>query len=182
MRIFDKIKNIQKANQLNEVRYLESKGLLNESNQEDRNVLSENSIDLRMSVLGLVKNNNGIFKSEKQASFLKSLIDQQDGVVGHTEHGRPYFAEYDDKGITKITVGTSPIELYWERKEQGILRPADVKLIKSLQRKIKELEKEIASREAGLKDGTYIDKYGVINQKKELIQKYQDTIKKIENS
>ena len=26
-------------------------------------ILSENSIDLRMSVLGLIKNNNGIFKS-----------------------------------------------------------------------------------------------------------------------
>jgi hypothetical protein len=137
MRRFDKVKNIHKANLLNEVRYLESKGLLKESETND--VLSESSIDLRMSVLGLAKNNNGIFKSEKQASFLKLMIDERDGLIGHTEHGRPYLADYDDKGIIKITVGNPP-ELYWERKEQGILRPDDIKRIKSLQREIKQLE------------------------------------------
>lgn len=182
MRRFDKLKNIQKANLLNEVRYLEYKGLIKEGNHENNDMLSENSIDLKISVLDLAKNNNGMFKSEKQASFLKSMIDQREGLVGHTEHGRPYFAEYDDKGITKITVGTRPPELYWERKEQGILRPVDVKSIKNFQRKIKELEKEIASREAGLKDGSYTDRYGVIDEKKKLIQKYKDAIKKIEGN
>lgn len=182
MRRFDKTKNILKANLLAEQRYIESKRLIKEGNNEDKDVLSESSIDLRMSVLGLCKNNNGMFKSEKQASFLKSMIDQRDGLVGHTEHGRPYFAEYDDNGITKITVGTNPPELYWERKEQGILRPVDIKSIKSFQHKIKELEKEIASREAGLKDGSYTDKYGVIDEKKRLIQKYKDAIKKIEGN
>jgi hypothetical protein len=182
MRRFDKLKNIQKANLLNEVRYLEYKGLIKEGNHENNDMLSENSIDLKISVLDLAKNNNGMFKSEKQGSFLKSMIDQREGLVGHTEHGRPYFAEYDDRGITKITVGTRPSELYWERKEQGILRPADVKSIKNFQRKIKELEKEIASREAGLKDGSYTDRYGVIDEKKKLIQKYKDAIKKIEGN
>lgn len=182
MRRFDKIANIEKANLLAEQRYLEGKGLVKESNNEDNDILSEDSINLKMSVLGLCKYNNGMFKSEKQASFLKSMMDQKNGLVGHTEHGRPYFAEYDDNGITKITVGTRPPELYWERKVQGILRPVDIKTIKSFQRKIKVLEKEIASREAGLKDGSYIDKYGVIDEKKQLIQKYKDAIKKIENS
>jgi hypothetical protein len=179
MRRFDKLKNIQKANMLTEVRYLESKGLLKESETND--VLSESSIDLRMSVLGLAKNNNGMFKSEKQASFLKLMIDKRDGLIGHTEHGRPYFADYDDKGIIKVTVGNPP-ELYWERKEQGILRPADVKRIKSLQREIKQLEKEIASREEGLKNGTYTDRFGFISQKKEEIAKKQEQINQIQNS
>jgi hypothetical protein len=179
MRRFDKVKNIHKANLLNEVRYLESKGLLKESETND--VLSESSIDLRMSVLGLAKNNNGIFKSEKQASFLKLMIDERDGLIGHTEHGRPYLADYDDKGIIKITVGNPP-ELYWERKEQGILRPDDIKRIKSLQREIKQLEKEIASREEGLKNGTYTDRFGVIPQKKEEIAKKQERINQIQNS
>ena len=144
-------------------------------------ILSENSVDLRMSVLGLVKNNNGIFKSEKQAAFLKSIIDQRDGVIGHTEHGRPYFAYYDDKGITKVEVGNPP-ELYWERKEAGILRPADLKTIKSLQRQIKQLEVEIAEREAGLRDGTYTDRYGVIAQMKDELASKKERINQIQTS
>lgn len=143
--------------------------------------LSENSIDLRRSVLGLVKNNNGIFKSEKQAAFLKSIIDQRDGVIGHTEHGRPYSAYYDDKGITKVEVGNPP-ELYWERKEAGILRPADLKTIKSLRRQIKQLEIEISIREEGLRNGTYIDQYGVIPQKKAEVARIKERINQIENS
>jgi hypothetical protein len=144
-------------------------------------ILSENSIDLRMSVLGLIKNNNGIFKSEKQAAFLKSIIDQNDGLVGHTEHGRPYFAYHDDKGITKVEVGNPP-ELYWERKEAGILRPADLKTIKSLQRQIKQLESDVAEREEELRAGTYTDRFGVIAQKKEEIARKKERINQIQTS
>jgi hypothetical protein len=143
--------------------------------------LSENSIDLRMSVLGLVKNNNGIFKSEKQADFLKSIINQNDGLIGHTEHGRPYFAYHDDKGITKVEVGNPP-ELYWERKEVGVLRPEDIKTIKSLQRQIKQLESEISSREVELQNGTYMDRYGVIAQKKEEVARKKERINQIQTS
>ena len=113
--------------------------------------------------------------------FLKSIIDQRDGVIGHTEHGRPYFAYYDDKGITKVEVGNPP-ELYWERKEAGILRPADLKTIKSLQRQIKQLEVEIAEREAGLRDGTYTDRYGVIAQMKDELASKKERINQIQTS
>lgn len=177
MRRFDKATNIEKVNLLAEQRYLESKGLV--QNSED--ILSENFTDLKMSVLGLAKNNNGMFKSEKQASFLKSIINRSEGLIGHTEHGRPYFAYYDDKGITKVEVGNPP-ELYWERKEVGILRPEDIKTIKSLQRQIKQLEKEISSREVELQNGTYMDRYGVIAQKKEEVVRKKERINQIQNS
>jgi hypothetical protein len=63
----------------------------------------ENS--LAQSVYSLAKNNNGYFKSDKQAAFLKNQIDKGQGAVGHQEAYGNYvtvFAEYDDRGITKI--------------------------------------------------------------------------------
>jgi len=68
-------------------------------------LLEEDSNELLRSIYSLAKNNNGLFKSEKQAQFLKRQIDFRDGIVGSQEmYGNSVSvrAEYDDKGITKI--------------------------------------------------------------------------------
>lgn len=84
--------------------------ILNEEKErllsEKTNILNEaDSNELLRSIYSLVKNNNGVFKSEKQAQFLKRQIDLRDGVVGSQEmygNSVSVYAEYDDKGITKI--------------------------------------------------------------------------------
>jgi hypothetical protein len=73
---------------------------------EDKSTINEEgSNELLRSIYSLAKNNNGVFKSEKQAQFLKRQIDLRDGVVGnHEAYGNSVSVrvEYDDKGITKI--------------------------------------------------------------------------------
>ena len=74
--------------------------------EEDKAPINEeDSNELLRSIYSLAKNNNGLFKSEKQAQFLKRQIDFRDGIVGSQEmYGNSVSvrAEYDDKGITKI--------------------------------------------------------------------------------
>jgi len=74
--------------------------------EEDKTSINEeDSNELLRSIYSLAKNNNGLFKSEKQAQFLKRQIDFRDGIVGSQEmYGNSVSvrAEYDDKGITKI--------------------------------------------------------------------------------
>ena len=48
-------------------------------------LLEEDSNELLRSIYSLAKNNNGLFKSEKQAQFLKRQIDFRDGIVGSQE-------------------------------------------------------------------------------------------------
>lgn len=73
---------------------------------EKTNTLNEESSnELLRSIYSLAKNNNGNFKSEAQAAFLKRQIDLRDGVVGSQEmygNSVSVHVEYDDKGITKI--------------------------------------------------------------------------------
>ena len=73
---------------------------------EKTNILNEEGPnELLRSIYSLAKNNNGNFKSEAQAAFLKRQIDLRDGVVGSQEmygNSVSVHAEYDDKGITKI--------------------------------------------------------------------------------
>ena len=51
-----------------------------------------------------------------------------------------------------------------------------------MQRQIKELESDVAEREAGLRDGTYTDRFGVIAQKKEEIARKKERINQIQTS
>ena len=141
--------------------------------------------EIRNSVLGLAQKNNGVFKSEKQAAFLIKMINNNDGLIGHTANGIPYFAWSDDKGITRITKGTgntSKIELVFERKVAGVLNTSDEKTIKHLRRQIKVLAAEVAVRQEGLANGTYMDRYGVISEKLAEIAKRETLINDILNS
>jgi hypothetical protein len=78
---------------------------------EKTNILNEEGPnELLRSIYSLAKNNNGNFKSEAQAAFLKRQIDLRDGAVGsHEVYGNSVtvFVEYDDKGITKIYTHSS---------------------------------------------------------------------------
>lgn len=61
--------------------------------------------DLAKSIYTLAKYNNGYFKSPAQAQFLKGQLDRRMGSVASGEmYGNGYtdWAEYDDKGITRI--------------------------------------------------------------------------------
>lgn len=61
--------------------------------------------DLAKSIYTLAKYNNGYFKSPAQAQFLRGQLDRRSGKVASGEmYGNGYtdWAEYDDKGITRI--------------------------------------------------------------------------------
>lgn len=109
---------------------------------------------LAQSIYGLVKSNNGLFKSDAQANFLKSQLDRSSGVFGSgSAYGNSYtdFAEYDDKGIVRITrkaFKTGKESTFWERKVQGKLTPADEKAVRYYNKEIKKLEQSIARRQA----------------------------------
>lgn len=117
------------------------------------------TMEISKSIFGLAKSNNGFFKSEKQAKFLSSKIDDLDGCIGHANSGYnscPIFASYDDKGITKIIKSTKNGDvLMFERKNQGVLTSLEAKEIKRLERKLKALKMDIDEREDSFKSGNY---------------------------
>lgn len=107
---------------------------------------------LAKSFASLVKTNNGLFKSEKQAKFLTSkLIDGAYPVTGNL-YGNSFALFYvcDSKGIkivSKYTATTGKTVTTWERKEEGKETVQDVKAMAKLKREINKLKKSIKSRE-----------------------------------
>lgn len=99
-------------------------------------------MSLAISFAALVKNNNGMFKSEKQASFLLSMCnDTTYGTSG--TFGRSSFYIYyicDEKGVVKVEKRTDKkgTILTWERREEGKLTVQDKKEIASLKRMLKQ--------------------------------------------
>jgi len=120
-------------------------------------------MEITSSILGLVKNNNGFFKSPQQASFLISQMNQLEGCIGHTSsgyHSCPLFAEWDRKGITKIIKHTNTKSgrkevITFERKEEGLLSSSQIKEINTLKRKLKKMEIELNDRIVSFQDGSY---------------------------
>lgn len=116
-------------------------------------------MEIFKSILSLAKSNNGFFKSEKQAQFLSSKINEFDGFIGRADSGYyscPIFASCDKEGITKIVKSTKNGDvLMFERAKQGVLTSLEMKEIKRLERKIKSLKKEIAEREDSFNSGRY---------------------------
>lgn len=109
---------------------------------------------LAMSFAGLVKSNNGLFKSEKQAKYLLAMASAYpNGVfcsIGQI-HGNSFCLEYhcDNEGVLKVVkylVKTSKSVVTWERSQEGKVTVQDAKSIKYYTRKIKELEKSIERR------------------------------------
>ena len=115
--------------------------------------------NVSISIFGLAKNNNGQFKSEAQAKFLTSKMDEVDGYVGSVTSGYnscPVFAEYDSEGIIKLTKSTKKGHVVmFDRKVEGVLTTLEVKEIKRLTRLGKNLKIEIDGRTESFATGKY---------------------------
>ena len=115
--------------------------------------------DIFASIFSLAKSNNGFFKSEKQASFLSSILQQFDGHIGHTDSGYntcAVFAECDKQGVTKIYKTTKAGDVVmFERKTAGKLTVQDAKALKYYERQAKQLSKLINDKQNAFSNGTY---------------------------
>lgn len=116
------------------------------------------------SFASLVKTNNGLFKSEKQAKF---LIDQCDSIDSKKEravyhvlgnvHGNSFTLTYicDFKGVLKVekhTPKTNKTVITWERPQDGKTTAQDAKEIKRIKREINKAKKSIKEREDNKQD------------------------------
>ena len=128
------------------------------------------------SVFLLAKSNNGFFKSEKQSKFLIAELSQYDGCIGHADSGYnscPVFADWDNKGITKIVKSSkNGAVIMFERKIEGTLTSLQLKGIKSYQRRIKALEKEISEYQKSFDNGNYNNSGDVNTYPKDMIEKF----------
>lgn len=128
---------------------------------------------IAVSFAGLVKNNNGMFKSEKQAAFLLSKCIDNEYEAVSSVYGNSYTNTYlcDSKGVVKVVHYTHQKgeSLIWERVENDKLTVQEEKQQKRIKREIKRIEKQIAEREAA-KD-QYKDQEWLYNQSMETDQK-----------
>jgi len=105
-------------------------------------------MEISKSVFSLAKSNNGFFKSEKQSAFLIFQMSRFGGCIGHVSSGHnlcPVFANWDEKGITKIVKATKKGDvLMFERKQEGVLTALETKEIKRLEKRLKQIKKEVS--------------------------------------
>lgn len=146
--------------------------------------------DLAISLASLVKNNNGLYKSEKQGKFLLSM--SEDGVYTamgpKIRNSYTLFYHLDDKGVTKVekySPTTQKTTVTWERKEEGKTTAQDAKEIRRIKREIASLEKKIAGRQEAWKTGEYtgpemVDLYHrSMKFDQEILAKYKDLLAKM---
>lgn len=109
----------------------------------------------------LVKSNNGMFKSDKQAAFLTSKCNANMYSTSDEVFGNSYtmFYEIDSRGITKVIKHTRAKGdvVEWTRPVEGKLSAQDVKNIKWYKREIKSMETSIAKRIEAKLAGMYPD-------------------------
>ena len=104
----------------------------------------------------LIKTNKGKFKSEKQAIFLKSILDSQGGFLGWTEAGTQIHSEYDELGFIKVSKSLrNGEEVIFERSVEGKLTSIEVKDLASYKRELKKIRLEYTNRIQSWEDGTY---------------------------
>jgi hypothetical protein len=90
-----------------------------------RDLLTEGKFDdIAMSLHSLMKTNNGLFKSEKQAKFILSQVPDMELVTGGDMYGNTFtqFYKLDDKGVVswiKYLPRTGKEVLQWERPVAG---------------------------------------------------------------
>lgn len=105
-------------------------------------------MDISKSLASLVKYNEGFFKSEKQSSFIRSILDEgKYFTTSFTFHRNTMLMHYvcDEKGVTKVTkesFKTGKTEVTFER---GIMTDGE-------KRRIRKLEKEIKVHKEGIRD------------------------------
>ena len=137
-------------------------------------------MEILKSIFGLAKNNNGFFKSEKQAKFLTSVLEQKEGFVGYSDSGFnscPIFAKWDSIGLLEITKHRSTKkgcvnEFMFQRKVDGVLSDMDEKEIKRLERKIKKLKKNILERQKSFNCGNYNSTMDISTYTVDMIERF----------
>lgn len=101
--------------------------------------------DIGISLASLVKSNNGIFKSQKQAQFLHSKANDGVAIVGDICYGHSYFTEYhlDAEGVLKvIRLNKAGKKVMWERAGSVAV---PIQVTKELNR-LKRMHKEVSLR------------------------------------
>lgn len=135
-------------------------------------------MEISKSIFGLAKSNNGFFKSEKQANFLISQMEQFGGCIGSANSGYnscPIFASWDEKGITKIIKSSKNGDvIMFERKKEGVLTSLEIKDVKSLERKIKALKKEVKERQEAFESGNYNGSGNINTYTSDMIKRYNN--------
>lgn len=115
--------------------------------------------DLGMSFAGLVKNNNGMFKTPKQAAFLLSQCDSMVYLVCGSSGWAGYQLYYkcDADGVVEVIKYTQAKgdTLQWQRVVEGKTSVQDRKEFKRLMRLRNALEKKIAEREVAYAAGDF---------------------------
>jgi hypothetical protein len=107
----------------------------------------------------LVANNNGLFKSEKQAKTLLNYC--QDRVFHHSGNffGTSWskFYHCDGKGVVMVIhhTNTKGNVLEWERPSEGVKPIQEIKEEKRINREIKAIEKKIVETEEAWQRGDY---------------------------
>lgn len=133
-------------------------------------------MNISKSIFTLTKYNNGFFKSEKQAAFLIDQMEKADGCIGVANSGYnqcPIFAEWDNKGITKVVKHNKKHTVMFERKTPGILTEPEKKEIKRLERKAKSINKDIKEFEQSFRDGSYNKTGDVSTYTADMIERYE---------
>ena len=115
--------------------------------------------DLTKTLANLVKTNNGLFKSDAQAQFIRSIAGDE-YVSGGNVYGKSYSLHYmlDSTGVVSVYKNTvaKGLVLVWERVTAGVVSVQDAKEIKRLKRLIKSIQKSMDDRQASWDSGEYI--------------------------
>lgn len=136
------------------------------------------------SILGLTKNNNGFFKSEKQADFLINQLNKSFGFIGISDSGYnscPIFAKWDNEGIVELSKDSKSGRLViFERKIEGKLTVIEEAQLKSNKRALKKLESKLSQKVSAFIDGSYNSTGDVTTYSEDMIARYLEVKKDLE--
>lgn len=115
------------------------------------------------SFAALVRFNNGFFKSEKQAAFLRSFLnaDQQveDLYMTRAVSQRITYT-CDERGVVRVeklnvASARAKTRVTWEREEAGVITAQTAAEIKRLRRLLRDFEERLTSRDVAYAAGEY---------------------------
>ena len=130
--------------------------------------------NLIQSVYALAKNNNGFFKSEKQAAFLIAQLAERNGVFAElysfganngAQARRDVFVSWDSQGITEIkTVAqvSRKTKVLFERQDNSVFQAAQAKKAQELAQAKAENEQWYANKFAELEQAIAEEKQSLV--------------------
>ena len=115
------------------------------------------------SFASLVRYNNGFFKSDRQAAFLRSFLNADQKVEDLYETrtiSQRITYTCDDRGIISVekhnlAAPRAKSRVTWERTEAGKVTAQDVAEIKRIQRLLRDFTERLDSRDAAYASGEY---------------------------